>query len=195
MYPKSIEKLIESFKMLPGVGNKSAERYALLMLEKSDEEITNFANALLNAKQNVKPCKICGNYTENDVCDICNDRTRDTQTICVVQSAKDVIAMEKTKEYHGMYHVLNGLISSVKGIMPQDLNLDTLYNRLDNVKEVIIATSPTLEGETTAMYLANVLKNRNLKVTRIAHGLQMGSHVDYVDELSLIKAMENRKEL
>ena len=103
--------------------------------------------------------------------------------------------MEKTKEYHGMYHVLNGLISSVKGIMPQDLNLDTLYNRLDNVKEVIIATSPTLEGETTAMYLANVLKNKNLKVTRIAHGLQMGSHVDYVDELSLIKAMENRKEL
>ena len=195
MYPKSIEKLIESFKMLPGVGNKSAERYALLMLEKSEEEIENFANALISAKQNVKPCKICGNYTENDICDICNDNSRDKETICVVQSAKDVIAMEKTKEYHGMYQVLNGLISSVKGIMPQDLNLDTLYNRLDNVKEVIIATSPTLEGETTAMYLANVLKNKNLKVTRIAHGLQMGSHVDYVDELSLIKAMENRKEL
>ena len=195
MYPKSIEKLIESFKMLPGVGNKSAERYALLMLEKSEEEIENFSNALISAKQNVKPCKICGNYTENDICDICNDNSRDKETICVVQSAKDVIAMEKTKEYHGMYHVLNGLISSVKGIMPQDLNLDTLYNRLDNVKEVIIATSPTLEGETTAMYLANVLKNKNLKVTRIAHGLQMGSHVDYVDELSLIKAMENRKEL
>ena len=195
MYPKSIEKLIESFKMLPGVGNKSAERYALLMLEKSEEEIENFANALISAKQNVKPCKICGNYTENDICDICNDNSRDKETICVVQSAKDVIAMEKTKEYHGMYHVLNCLISSVKGIMPQDLNLDTLYNRLDNVKEVIIATSPTLEGETTAMYLANVLKNKNLKVTRIAHGLQMGSHVDYVDELSLIKAMENRKEL
>ena len=195
MYPKSIEKLIESFKMLPGVGNKSAERYALLMLEKSEEEIESFANALISAKQNVKPCKICGNYTENDICDICNDNLRDKETICVVQSAKDVIAMEKTKEYHGMYHVLNGLISSVKGIMPQDLNLDTLYNRLDNVKEVIIATSPTLEGETTAMYLANVLKNKNLKVTRIAHGLQMGSHVDYVDELSLIKAMENRKEL
>ena len=195
MYPKSIEKLIESFKMLPGVGNESAERYALLMLEKSEEEIENFANALISAKQNVKPCKICGNYTENDICDICNDNSRDKETICVVQSAKDVIAMEKTKEYHGMYHVLNGLISSVKGIMPQDLNLDTLYNRLDNVKEVIIATSPTLEGETTAMYLANVLKNKNLKVTRIAHGLQMGSHVDYVDELSLIKAMENRKEL
>lgn len=195
MYPKSIEKLIESFKMLPGVGNKSAERYALLMLEKSEEEIESFANALISAKQNVKPFKICGNYTENDICDICNDNSRDKETICVVQSAKDVIAMEKTKEYHGMYHVLNGLISSVKGIMPQDLNLDTLYNRLDNVKEVIIATSPTLEGETTAMYLANVLKNKNLKVTRIAHGLQMGSHVDYVDELSLIKAMENRKEL
>lgn len=195
MYPKSIEKLIESFKMLPGVGNKSAERYALLMLEKSEEEIESFANALISAKQNVKPCKICGNYTENDICDICNDNSRDKETICVVQSAKDVIAMEKTKEYHGMYHVLNGLISSVKGIMPQDLNFDTLYNRLDNVKEVIIATSPTLEGETTAMYLANVLKNKNLKVTRIAHGLQMGSHVDYVDELSLIKAMENRKEL
>lgn len=195
MYPKSLEALIESFKMLPGVGTKSAQRYAMLMLEKSDEEIQMFAQALLDAKNNIKPCKICGNYTEGDICDICNDDSRDKQVICVVQSFKDVIAMEKTQEYHGQYHVLNGLISSVKGIMPQDLNIDGLLKRLDGVKEVIIATSPTLEGETTAMYLSNVLKDKNVMVTRIAHGLQMGSHVDYVDELSLIKAMENRKQM
>lgn len=195
MYPKSLETLIESFKMLPGVGTKSAQRYAMLMLEKSDEEIQMFAQALLDAKNNIKPCKICGNYTEGDICDICNDDSRDKQVICVVQSFKDVIAMEKTQEYHGQYHVLNGLISSVKGIMPQDLNIDGLLKRLDGVKEVIIATSPTLEGETTAMYLSNVLKDKNVMVTRIAHGLQMGSHVDYVDELSLIKAMENRKQM
>ena len=195
MYPKSLETLIESFKMLPGVGTKSAQRYAMLMLEKSDEEIQMFAQALLDAKNNIKPCKICGNYTEGDICDICSDDSRDKQVICVVQSFKDVIAMEKTQEYHGQYHVLNGLISSVKGIMPQDLNIDGLLKRLDGVKEVIVATSPTLEGETTAMYLSNVLKDKNVMVTRIAHGLQMGSHVDYVDELSLIKAMENRKQM
>ena len=195
MYPKSLETLIDSFKMLPGVGTKSAQRYAMLMLEKSDEEIQMFAQALLDAKNNIKPCKICGNYTEGDICDICSDDSRDKQVICVVQSFKDVIAMEKTQEYHGQYHVLNGLISSVKGIMPQDLNIDGLLKRLDGVKEVIVATSPTLEGETTAMYLSNVLKDKNVMVTRIAHGLQMGSHVDYVDELSLIKAMENRKQM
>lgn len=195
MYPKSLETLIESFKMLPGVGTKSAQRYAMLMLEKSDEEIQMFAQALLDAKNNIKPCKICGNYTEGDICDICSDDSRDKQVICVVQSFKDVIAMEKTQEYHGQYHVLNGLISSVKGIMPQDINIDGLLKRLDGVKEVIIATSPTLEGETTAMYLSNILKDKNVMVTRIAHGLQMGSHVDYVDELSLIKAMENRKQM
>ena len=195
MYPKSLETLIECFKMLPGVGTKSAQRYALLMLEKSDEEIQMFAQALIDAKNNIKPCKICGNYTEDDICDICSDDTRDSSTICVVQSFKDVIAMEKTQEYHGRYDVLNGVISSVKGIMPQDLNIDGLLKRLDGIKEIIIATSPTLEGETTAMYLANILKDKKVKVTRIAHGLQMGSHVDYVDELSLIKAMENRKEM
>ncbi|MCI5773061.1 MAG: recombination mediator RecR [Erysipelotrichaceae bacterium] len=195
MYPKSLENLIESFKMLPGVGTKSAQRYAMLMLEKSDEEIQMFAQALIDAKSNIKPCKICGNYTEDDICDICKDDSRNKDVICVVQSFKDVIAMEKTNEYHGQYHVLNGLISSVKGIMPQDLNIDSLLERIDGVKEVIIATSPTLEGETTAMYLSNVLKDKDVLVTRIAHGLQMGSHVDYVDELSLIKAMENRKQM
>lgn len=195
MYPKSIENLIESFKMLPGVGAKSAERFALIMMEKDEETIKSFAQALVDVKEKVKPCKVCGNYTEHDICDICADKDRDKSTICVVQSAKDIIAMEKTHEYHGVYHVLNGVISTVKGVMPQDLNIESIFNRLDGVKEIIIATSSTLDGETTAMYLANILKDKGCAVTRIAHGLQMGSQVDYVDELSLIKAMENRKEM
>lgn len=193
MYPKSIENLIESFKMLPGVGAKSAERFALIMMEKDEDTIKSFAQALVDVKEKVNPCKVCGNYTEHDICDICADNARDKSTICVVQSAKDIIAMEKTHEYHGVYHVLNGVISTVKGVMPQDLNIASIFNRLDGVKEIIIATSSTLDGETTAMYLANILKDKGCAVTRIAHGLQMGSQVDYVDELSLIKAMENRK--
>lgn len=195
MYPKSIKNLIESFKMLPGVGVKSAERFALIMMEKDEETIKRFAQALVDVKEKVKPCKICGNYTENEICDICADHNRDKSTICVVQSAKDIVAMEKTQEYHGVYHVLNGVISTVKGVMPQDLNIESIFQRLEGVKEIIIATSSTLDGETTALYLANVLKDKGCVVTRIAHGLQMGSSVDYVDELSLIKAMENRKEI
>lgn len=195
MYPKSLQDLIESFKNLPGVGQKTAERYALAMLDRDEAVVELFAQSLLDVKHNIKPCKVCGNYTENELCSICENVERNHKLVCVVESSKDVIAMEKTNEYNGVYHVLNGLISPTKGIMPDDINISSLMDRIDDIEEVIIATNPTLEGETTAMYLANLIKNKNVKVTRIAYGLQMGSHVDYVDELTLIRALEGRKEI
>ena len=196
MYPKSLEKLIESFRLLPGVGAKSAERYALCMLDKSQEDIEEFARALLDIKANIKICPVCGNLTEEECCSICSDSSRDHHTICVVQSMKDVIAMEKTNEYKGVYHVLQGLISTSKGVLPEDLNIKSLLERInDETKEVILATNATIEGETTALYLDKVLSGKGVLVTRIAYGLPMGGHLDYADELTLIKAIEGRKQL
>ena len=196
MYPKTLEKLIESFRLLPGVGAKSAERYALCMLDKSQEEIEDFAKALIDIKTKIKICPVCGNLTEDECCSICSDLSRDHQTICVVQSMKDVIAMEKTNEYKGVYHVLQGLISTSKGILPEDLNIKSLLERInDETKEVILATNTTIEGETTALYLDKVLSGKGVLVTRIAYGLPMGGHLDYADELTLIKAIEGRKRI
>lgn len=196
MYPESLNKLIDCFKMLPGVGNKTAERYALLMLEKDDEEVKRFVEALTESKQKIKLCTTCGNYSEEDECLICRDKTRNHKLICVVQSPKDIIAMEKTLEYKGVYHVLGGVISQSKGILPEDLKIKELIQRAkEGVEEVIIATNPTLEGETTALYLDKLLQQENVLVTRIAHGLPMGGHLDYADELTLIKALEGRKKM
>ncbi|NLC97024.1 MAG: recombination protein RecR [Erysipelotrichaceae bacterium] len=196
MYPESLANLIECFKMLPGVGNKTAERYALLILEKNSEEIYRFIDALKDSKEKIKHCKICGNYSEDDKCLICKDKTRNTKQICVVQSSKDIIAMEKTLEYKGVYHVLGGVISQNKGILPEDLNIKQLLERIkEGVEEVIIATNPTLEGETTALYLDKLLENEEVLVTRLAHGIPMGGHLDYADELTLIKALEGRKKM
>jgi len=196
MYPSSLERLIESFRLLPGVGAKSAERYALCMIDASEEEIENFAKALLDIKTKLKTCPVCGNLTENHQCEICSDEKRDHETICVVQSIKDVAAMEKTNEYKGVYHVLQGLISTTKGILPEDLNIQSLLDRInENTKEVILATNATMEGETTALYLDKVLSRKGVLVTRIAYGLPMGGHLDYADELTLIKAFEGRKKL
>ncbi|MDD6468239.1 MAG: recombination mediator RecR [Erysipelotrichaceae bacterium] len=191
MYPKSLQKLIDDFRMLPGVGEKTAERYALCMLDLDQESVEQFASHLLQMKQNIKQCRVCGNITEQDVCDFCSDENRDTSVICVVQQPKDIFAIEKTG-FNGMYHVLNGAISTTKGILPDDINIQSLFSRLDSVKEVIIATNPTLDGETTALYLSKVLKDYPISVTRLAHGLPMGSNLDYADELTLIKAMEGR---
>lgn len=191
MYPKSLQKLIDDFRMLPGVGEKTAERYALCMLDLDQESVEQFAGHLLQMKQNIKQCRVCGNITEQDVCDFCSDENRDTSVICVVQQPKDIFAIEKTG-FNGMYHVLNGTISTTKGILPDDINIQSLFSRLDSVKEVIIATNPTLDGETTALYLSKVLKDYPVSVTRLAHGLPMGSNLDYADELTLIKAMEGR---
>ncbi len=192
MYPKSMQLLIEDLKGLPGVGEKTAERYALSLLNKPQEEIEQIAHDLLDAKNKIKYCRICGNMTEDEVCDICKDNKRDQSVICVVQEPKDIIAIERTK-YNGLYHVLNGVISTTKGILPEDINIAGLLNRIDEkVKEIIIATNPTLDGETTAIYLTKILKNKNVAVSRLANGIPMGGNLDYADELTLIKAMEGR---
>lgn len=196
MYPSLFETLVESFRKLPGVGQKTAERYAFEFLKWDQEEIDEFLKACSLAKKNLHTCKICGNLAEDELCEVCKDNTRDTSTICVVEQVQDLIAMEKTHEYKGVYHVLNGVISPSKGILPDDINIDSLIKRCDDtISEVIIATNPTVEGETTALYLSKLLEKKNIQATRIAHGLPMGAHLDYADEMTLIKAMENRKKM
>lgn len=196
MYPKKFETLIESYRKLPGVGLKTAERYAFESIEWSEEVIDEFIKSLEGIRDGIKKCSVCGNISESELCEICIDHTRDRETICVVQSAKDVIAMEKTREFPGVYHILNGVISTTKGILPEDINIASLVERIDNdTKEIIIATNPTVEGETTALYLSKLLENYPITVTRIAHGLPMGGHLDYADELTLIKAIEGRKKM
>ena len=196
MYPGKFEDLIEAFRHLPGVGIKTAERYAFTALEWDEETLDAFIHALNALHGGIRKCSVCGNLSDDDKCMICRDDTRNPNVICVVQSPKDVIAMEKTKEYNGVYHVLNGVINTAKGVMPQDLNIKSLLDRVnDDTEEVILATNPTVEGETTALYLAKLLETKNINVTRIAHGLPMGGHLDYADELTLIKAFEGRKKM
>lgn len=193
MYPNSLEKLVDYFKMLPSVGQKNAERYAMKIIEMDKETAENFANQILKTIDSIKRCPICGNLTEKEYCDICTDSSRDTSTICVVEQAKDVVAIEKIGQYHGLYHVLNGAISTTKGIMPEDINIESLYSRLENIKEIVIATNATLEGDTTALYLSKVLKKYpNITVTRLASGLPTGSNLDYADQLTLMCAFEGR---
>jgi recombination protein RecR len=196
MYPKILLSLIEELKKLPGVGAKTAERYAFEIINRDHQDIEAFANALLKIKDKLKACTICGNITEDMLCDICKDKHRDRSVICVVSHPKDIIAMEKMGEFHGVYHVLNGVISTFKGILPEDINIETLIQRVDeHVSEVIIATNPTIEGETTALYLAKKLQHKGANVTRLASGLPMGGHLDYADEMTLIKALEGRKKI
>ncbi|MCI9292124.1 MAG: recombination protein RecR [Erysipelotrichaceae bacterium] len=197
MYPKKFQALIESFAQLPGVGSKTAERYAFDVLEWEPERVELLMQSLLEFQNGITICEQCGNLAEGSRCLICDDTSRDQSIICVVQSPRDVIAMEKTKEYSGLYHVLNGVISTSKGILPDDINLETLFDRIDeNTKEIILATNPTIEGETTALYLSKRLERYpHVTVTRIAHGLPMGGHLDYADELTLIKALEGRKKM
>ena len=195
MYPKSLQELIESFRGLPGVGEKTAERYALAILDSNENDVRRFAEKLVEVKTKLHYCKKCGNLTENDECEICRDENRNHDVIFVVQSVKDVIAMEKTNEYHGVYHVLNGLISTTKGIMPEDLNIDSLLNRAKDAKEIILATNTTMDGETTAMYLNKLLKEvcPDVLITRIAHGLPSGGMLDYADEMTLAHALSDRR--
>lgn len=195
MYPKQFENLISLFEKLPGVGNKTAQRYAFSLLEKEDEEINNIVENIVEIK-NIKKCKVCGFLSETDECDFCKDKSRDTSTIMVVGYPQEVVAIEKIDTYHGQYHVLNGLISSSKGIYPEDINIESLLNRIDNnTREIIVATSPTMDGEMTALYLDKILKDKGILVTRLAHGLPMGSSLDYADELTLIKAFDNRRKI
>ncbi len=195
MYPKSLQDLIERFRYLPGVGEKSAERYALSILDRKEEDVEAFAQAMINVKKNLHYCKVCGNLTEEDTCEICSNDHRSKDVIFVVQSPKDIIAMEKTNEYQGVYHVLNGLISTTKGVMPEDLNIDSLLERAKHAKEIILATNTTMDGEMTAMYLNKLIKEEcpNILVTRIAHGLPSGGMLDYADEMTLAHALTDRK--
>lgn len=198
LYPTPIAKLIESFTKLPGIGIKTATRLAFYTIGMSDEDVNDFAKNLLAAKRELTYCSVCGNLTDDDPCSICTDDSRDSSTILVVENSKDVSAMEKIQEYHGLYHVLHGLISPMNGIGPDDINLKSLLTRLrDNsdITEVIIATNATADGEATAMYISRVLKPAGIKVTRLARGLAVGSDIEYADEVTLLRAIENRTEL
>lgn len=196
IYPKSLEELIESLKKLPGVGQKTAERYALRIIDMDEENVETLSNAITNVKKNIVYCERCGNLAEDVLCPICKDPLRDESIICIVANTTDTIAMEKTNTYNGMYHVLNGLISPAKGILPDNLNISSLIPRLDNgnLKEIIIATNLTVEGDTTSLYLSKLIaqENNEVIVSRIAHGLPVGGHLDYADDLTIIKAMEGR---
>ena len=192
-YPKCFEELADCFKLLPGVGNKGAERNVYHILSMEPQLVERFAKALLEFKENIQYCKKCGHICEGDLCDICKDGQRDQSTICVVESPKDVFAMEKLKEYKGLYHVLHGTMSIMDGKTIDDLNIASLFERIDeNTKEVIIATNPTREGETTALFLARLLAKNNIPASRIANGLPIGSNLDYADELTLLKSLEGR---
>ncbi len=194
-YVDPIKKLINEFTKLPSVGAKTAQRYALKILNMSDQQVQEFAEAMLYAKRNVKFCEICGNFTDISPCAICADRSH--EVICVVKEAKDVLAIEKASSYEGVYHVLNGVLSPMEGIGPDRLNIKPLLSRISkgNVKEIIVATNPDVEGEATAMYLARLIKPLNVKVTRLAQGIAIGSDLQYTDEVTLGKAIENRKEM
>lgn len=196
-YPEPIARLIESFSKLPGIGQKTATRLAFYTIGMEDQEVNEFAKNLLSAKRDLSFCSICGNLTESDPCAICTDPTRDRTTILVVEESKDVLAMEKIREYRGLYHVLHGTISPMNGISPDEINVKTLITRLmdSEVKEVIIATNATSDGEATAMYLARMIKPAGIKVTRLARGLAVGSDIEYADEITLSKAVENRLEI
>ncbi|HZG73202.1 MAG TPA: recombination mediator RecR [Chondromyces sp.] len=196
-YPEPITKLIDSFMKLPGIGPKTAARLAFFVLSMKEDEVLDFAKSLANAKRNLGYCSVCGHITDTDPCAICQDERRDKTVICVVQDPKDVIAMEKMKEYDGLYHVLHGAISPMEGIGPEDINVPDLLKRLqdESVKEVILATNPNIEGEATAMYISRLLKPSGIRITRIAHGLPVGGDLEYADEVTLSKALEGRREL
>ncbi len=188
--------LAEQFARLPGIGIKSAERLAYHVMQMKTEDVKEFSEALLNAKRTVHTCKVCQNLTENEICPICSDTRRDQSTICVVESPKDITAFERTREYKGVYHVLHGLISPIDNIMPDSLRIKELLARLDgSVEEVIMATNPTVEGEATAMYISKLIKPLGVKVTRLAFGLPVGGILEFADEITLYKALENRNEI
>lgn len=196
-YAKPLAKLVGELEKLPGIGPKSAQRLAFYILRLSSEEAGKLAEAITEVKDKIGYCSVCYNFTDQDVCELCSDTRRDQSIVCVVAEPRDLIAMEKTNEYHGLYHVLQGVISPMDGIGPDQLRVRELLTRLQGgqVTEIILATNPTVEGETTAMYLTGLLKPLGLKVTRIAHGLPVGGDMDYADQATLIQALEWRREM
>ncbi|MDD4211523.1 MAG: recombination mediator RecR [Clostridia bacterium] len=192
---ESFEKLVNNLSKLPGVGNKTAGRFAYAIINMNEADVKTFAESLIEAKDKIKYCSVCGNWTENDPCNLC--KTRSEETICVVKEPKDVLAFEKVKDYMGTYHVLHGTISPLNGRGPDDIRIKELLKRLHSgqVKEVIMATNPDVEGEATALYISSLLKPLGIKVTRLATGIAMGSDLEYADEVTLTKALEDRKTL
>ena len=193
---KSLDNIIDEFARLPGIGRKSAMRIAFHVLEMEDEELINFVTVLKEAKEKIKKCVICGNLTENDICEICSDEERDSSIICIVKDSRDIIAFEKSKTYNGLYHVLGGIIDPLNGIGVDDLDIDKLTKRLTGtVKEVILALDPSLEGETTSLYLSKIIKEKEIIVSRIASGIPMGGNIEFSDIATLSRSLEGRKEI
>lgn len=197
-YTNHIDKLIEQFAKLPGIGNKTAQRLAFHVINMSHEEVKRFAQALVEAKETIRYCEVCCNISDQSPCSICSSPHRDTTTICVLEDPRDVATMERTREYNGLYHVLHGTISPTDSIGPEELKIKELLRRLSDpvIQEVILATNPTIDGETTAMYIARLIKSVNgIKVSRIAHGLPVGGDLEYADDVTIGKALEGRREL
>ncbi|MBR6690999.1 MAG: recombination protein RecR [Bacilli bacterium] len=194
-YPSIIQNLIECFKKFPGIGEKSAERMALSVLEIDKETIDLFANSLKDSKTKIRRCEICNNLSESEKCEVCKDNSRNKEILCVVEEPKFVNLFEKLNIFDGYYHVLDGLISPIDGINPEDINISTLINRVkkDKVKEIILALKPSVEGETTSLYISKILEGTDVKISKIAHGVPMGAEMDYVDSLTLEMALENRR--
>jgi recombination protein RecR len=192
-----VQKLIEEFEKLPGIGRKTAQRLAFHVLNLPEDRVIGFAKALVEAKRKIKDCSVCHNLTDTDPCRICSSEKRDHTVICVVQNSRDVVAMERVREYKGLYHVLNGLISPLDGTGPDDINIKSLIKRVAHgkVSEVILATSPTVEGEATAVYISKILKPIGVKTTRIAQGISVGGDLEYADEVTLFKSLEGRREI
>lgn len=196
-YPEPISRLMESYMKLPGIGEKTASRLAFYTINMQEEDVTNFAKNLVSVKRDLNYCSICGNITEQDPCMICSDNRRDRSTILVIEHTKDIVSIEKMQEFDGLYHVLHGVLSPIEGTGPEDINISSLLKRLqdDEVEEVIIATNANVEGEATATYLSRLIKPAEIKVTRLAHGLSVGSDIEYADEVTLLKAVEGRTEM
>lgn len=196
-YILPLQKLIEAFSRLSGVGRKTAVRYAFSILSMKEDEVTAFVDAIVAAKKDIFECEVCGNLTDQKVCRICEDQSRDHSVVCVVEEAKTVMALEKVKEYKGTYHVLGGAISPIDGVTPDDLRVKELVDRIKNegIKEVIIATNPNIEGETTAMYLSRLVAPLGVRVTRLAYGVPVGADLEYADEVTLLRALDGRRDI
>lgn len=197
MPTRSLQRLILEFNKLPGVGQKSATRYAFHILNQSKEDVENFVEALLAVKENIKKCGVCGDYCESDTCDICSDHERDHRIVCVVEESKDIMILEKTTKFRGVYHVLDGRLDPLNGITPNELNIKSLLERIakDDIEEIILATNPNIEGETTAMYLAKLMKNFGIKITKLASGIPIGSNLEFSDTATISRALDDRVEV
>lgn len=196
-YPTALSDLINYFRKLPGIGEKSAERMALSLLDLSCEDVENFVAAMVDSKNNLHPCEVCGHITDKDVCDICSNERRNKSVICILEDYKSVFAFEKAGNYNGVYHVLNGLISPIDDVNPEDINISSLIDRVDKLDhpELIIALKSTIEGETTTLYLKKIFENKNVEISRLSYGIPMGAEIDYLDEITLDRALSDRKKI